>query len=252
MTFEDLIQYLKTIIISEDKFSNGTYLLGEMKNDKHRKDENLINRHALVIDIDDLNSDTNLVEDIKGRFNFSFILYSTHSHTKTNPRYRLIIPLSKPIEREYYTPALKLFENQLGIKFDSNAFDWSRCMARTTLKSLESEFIFEYQDTYYLDTEKLVAGLEKQDISKQKIEYKFNSEKWQFVQGGMKDGDGRNTACTSLVGLLLRRYVPLEVTIQLIQHWNNSNIDPLSDKELATIFKSVIKIETARRGEGVT
>lgn len=258
VTFDKLIEWLKMTIISNDKFSNGTFLIGDMKEDKHRKDANVINRHALTIDIDDLAPGTTVIDELKERFNFSYILYSTHNHEPQAPRYRLIIPLDKPITKKYYKPALQLFEKQLGLTFDDNAFDWSRCMARTSLKTKESEFVFDYQDTYFLDTDKLISGLdaymdaETTDFTIGTTYKRKDDSHWDIAYGQISEGAGRNSACTSLVGLLLRRYIPLKVTVALIEHWNMSNNPPLSNDELKTIINSIVKTETIRRGERVT
>lgn len=254
LTFKELVEYLSDVKVSDDKYGNGTYVLGEMK-DTHRNDENLLNRHALALDIDDLQTDTSIVEDIENMFSFSYILYSTFSHKTDKPRYRLIIPLSKPIEKMYYKPAIKFFEKQLGVKVDEKSFTWSQCMARPVKQSDDADFIFQYQDSHYIDTDTLISGLEPYMDSGVGFTVNYSNKRddshWDIAYGQLKEGEGRNNACTSLVGLLLRRYIPLKVTVALIQHWNNSLIDPLSEKELSTIIKSVVKIETKRRGEQV-
>ncbi|MCH4984913.1 primase alpha helix C-terminal domain-containing protein [Macrococcoides goetzii] len=257
ITFNQLVQYLRHTVVSSDKFSNTTYLIAKMK-DAQRNDDNVIERHAICIDVDDLPADTTIVDDIKNMFGFSYIIYSTHNHVPTAPRYRLIIPLSKPISKEWYKPAINFFEDQLQIKADENAYDWSRCMARTVLKSEKSEFIFEYQETYPLDTDKLINGLdaykdaETTDFTLGTTYKRKDDSHWDIAYGQISEGAGRNSACTSLVGLLLRRYVPLKVTVALIEHWNMSNQPPLSNDELTTIINSIVKTETIRRGERVT
>lgn len=253
LTFKELVKYLSDVKVSDDKYSNGTYILGEMK-DTHRNDENVLNRHALVLDIDDLPTDTSIVEDIENMFSFSYFLHTTFSHRVDKPRFRLIIPLSKPIEKEYYKPAIKFFEKQLCVSVDEKSFTWSQCMARAVKQSDDADFIFKYQDTSYIDTDTLISGLKpymEEKPTDMNNAYKRDDSHWDIAYGQLKEGEGRNNACTSLVGLLLRRYIPLKVTVALIQHWNNSLIDPLSERELSTIIKSVVKTETKRRGERV-
>ncbi|WP_420496202.1 primase C-terminal domain-containing protein [Macrococcus psychrotolerans] len=254
LTFKELVKYLSDVKVSDDKYSNGTYILGDMK-DTHRNDENVLNRHALALDIDDLPTDTSIVEDIENMFSFSYILYSTFSHRVDKPRFRLIIPLSKPIEKEYYKPAIKFFEKQLGVSVDEKSFTWSQCMARAVKQSDDADFILKYQHTYYIDTDTLISGLKpymEEKPTDMNNAYKRDDSHWDIAYGQLKEGEGRNNACTSLVGLLLRRYIPLKITVALIQHWNSSLIDPLSEKELSTIIKSVVKKETERRGEQVS
>ncbi|WP_157827322.1 primase C-terminal domain-containing protein [Macrococcoides caseolyticum] len=252
VTFNKLIEWLKTTIISSDKYANFTFIIGDMKEDKHRNDANMISRHALTIDIDDLEPGTTVIDELKERFNFSYILYSTHNHEPHAPRYRLIIPLDKPITKKYYKPALQLFEKQLGLSFDDNAFDWSRCMARTSLKTKESEFVFDYQDTYFLDTEKLVAGLEVDETTS--IDYssmKRDSSHWDAIgYGGLTDGDGRNNALASITGHLMRKNVDINLIIGLLTTWNDSNKPPLQLKEFERTVRSIITKELKRRQGG--
>lgn len=252
VTFDKLIEWLKMTIISSDKFGNGTFLIGEMREDKHRNDANVINRHALTIDIDDLPADAPVISELKERFNFSYILYSTHNHVPQAPRYRLIIPLDKPITKKYYKPALQLFEKQLGLSFDEKAFDWSRCMARTSLKSKESEFVFDYQDTYFLDTGKLVAGLEVDEtITVDYSSMKRDSSHWDAIgYGGLSDGDGRNNALASITGHLMRKNVDINLIIGLLTTWNDSNKPPLQLKEFERTVRSIITKELQRRQGG--
>ncbi|TDL40750.1 hypothetical protein EVU91_02325 [Macrococcoides bohemicum] len=252
ITFLELVEWLKCTTISNDKFSNFTYLIGEMK-ETHRNDGNVINRHALAIDIDDLPPSAEIVDEIKNRFNFSYILYSTHNHTPTAPRYRLIIPLSKPITKKHYKPALKLFADQLEIKFDEQAFDFSRCMARTTLKSLESEFIFEYQDSYFIDTDNLIKGLDQymndEVITLDYSGIKRDSSHWLDIGLGVASG-GRNTALASITGHLARCGVDINLMVALLTNWNLQNEPPIEQKEFERTIKSILKKEQQRLSKG--
>jgi hypothetical protein len=57
----------------------------------------------------------------------------------------------------------------------------------------------------------------------------------------------RNVTATSLVGYLLSRLNPY-VAFTLVSAWNKANVrPPLSNTELLTIFKSIMKLETQRR-----
>lgn len=253
LTFEELVKYLSDVKVSDDKYSNGTYILGDMK-DTHRNDENVLNRHALALDIDDLPADTSIVEDIENMFSFSYFLSSTFSHRVDKPRFRLIIPLSKPIEKEYYKPAIKFFEKQLGVKIDEKSFTWSQCMARAVKQSDDAEFIFEYQDTYHIDTDTLISGLkpymDKDVPTDINNAYKRDDSHWQTIAyGGLSEGEGngRNNALCSLTGHLMRKNVHIDVIIGLMNLWNASNYPALPQKEFERTIKSIISTELKRR-----
>lgn len=251
LTFKELVKYLSDVKVSNDKFSNAVFLLGDMK-DTHRNDKNVLNRHALALDIDDLPADTSIVQDIENMFSFSYILYSTFSNRVDKPRFRLIIPLSKPIEKEYYKPAIKFFEKQLGVKVDDKSFTWSQCMARAVKQSEDAEFIFKYQDTSYIDTDTLISGLkpymDKEKPTDMNNAYKRDDSHWQTIAyGGLSEGDGRNNALCSLTGHLMRMNVHIDVIIGLMNLWNASNYPALPQKEFERTIKSIISTELKRR-----
>lgn len=256
LTFKELVEYLSDVKVSDDKYGNGTYVLGEMK-DTHRNDENVQNRHALAIDIDDLPADTSIVQDIEDMFSFSYILYSTFSHKTDKPRYRLIIPLSKPIEKMYYKPAIKFFEKQLGVKVDEKSFTWSQCMARPVKQSDDADFIFQYQDSHYIETDTLKSGLEPYMDNGAGFTVNYSNKRddnhWQSIAyGGMteSEGIGRNNALCSLTGHLMRKNVHIDIVIGLMSLWNASNHPPIEQKIFERSMKSIIEKELKRRQGG--
>ncbi|EKF6164337.1 primase C-terminal domain-containing protein [Staphylococcus pseudintermedius] len=250
-TFSELVNYLSDVKVSNDKFSNGVFLLGDMK-DTHRSDQNVISRHALVIDIDETPTDRNIIEDIKDNFRYSYIIYSTHNSSPEAQRFRLIIPLDQPISKKYYKSALKLFESQLGLKFDEQAFDWSRGMARPTKKEENSEFIFEYQHTYFLNTDTLVAGLDKymkENTTPYEQSNKRSSDYWLDIGFGTSSGS-RNSALASITGHLCRCNVDINLMVALLTNWNAHNSPPIEQKEFERTIKSIINKEQDRRYKG--
>ncbi|UBH09203.1 primase C-terminal domain-containing protein [Macrococcus armenti] len=256
LTFQELLAYLSDVGVSSNKYHKGTYILGDMK-DTHRNDENVLNRHALALDIDDLQADTSIVQDIENMFSFSYILYSTFSHKTDKPRYRLIIPLSKPIEKMYYKPAIKFFEKQLGVKVDEKSFTWSQCMARPVKQSDDADFIFQYQDSHYIDTDTLISGLEPYMDSGVGFTVNYSNKRddshWQSIAyGGMaeSEGIGRNNALCSLTGHLMRKNVHIDIVIGLMSLWNTSNHPPIEQKTFERSLKSIIEKELKRRQGG--
>ncbi len=77
----------------------GGFVGGSLKNGR-RKAENIANRSIITLDIDYANKD--IWEDITLLNDYACLMYSTHSHTENNPRYRLVIPLTRPVLPEEY------------------------------------------------------------------------------------------------------------------------------------------------------
>ncbi|WP_188352358.1 primase alpha helix C-terminal domain-containing protein [Macrococcus hajekii] len=252
-TFSELVDYLSYSTISDNKYEGGLFLIGEMS-DTHRINDHIINKHGLAIDYDELPEGFDLVQQIKDTLGFSWICFSTHNHTAHKPRLRLVIPLSSPLHNDYYKHAIDVIDEALGVKSDPSSVKLSQVQARQVLKTASSDRVFEYNETHLLDTTKLVEMIKQRQLKYKPLTAstgKRNSEHWSIARGHIAEGEGRNEALASLTGLLLRRYVPLDVTIQLLEHWNASNQPPLSEKEFVTTVKSIIKIETKRRGSEV-
>ena len=84
----------------------GGFVGGVLKADGNRKNDNLECRTLLTIDVDEA---TALPEKPNPRL--AMIVHSTHSHTTEKPRYRVIVPLSRPCEPlEYSAVAHKMAE----------------------------------------------------------------------------------------------------------------------------------------------
>jgi hypothetical protein len=67
-------------------------------------------RLLLVLDID--NTDKDIIDLTEPLWGFSYILYTTISHSPESPKYRLILPLDKAVNRSEYK-ALNLYAHQL-------------------------------------------------------------------------------------------------------------------------------------------
>lgn len=61
--------------------------------------------------------------------NFRFFVYSTHSHTKEEPRFRVIVPLAQEITVEKYEPIARAIAGIIGMEFfDATTFQINRIM----------------------------------------------------------------------------------------------------------------------------
>lgn len=84
----------------------GGFVGGVLKEDGNRKNDNLLCRTLLTIDVDDATAPP---EQPNPRF--AMIVHSTHSHTTEKPRYRVIVPLSRECTPlEYSAVAHKMAE----------------------------------------------------------------------------------------------------------------------------------------------
>jgi putative DNA primase/helicase len=75
--------------------------------------------------------------------NFRFFVYSTHSHTPQEPRYRIIVPLTEIITVEKYEPIARAVAGIIGMEyFDATTFQINRIMYFPSV-SLDGDYVCE-------------------------------------------------------------------------------------------------------------
>lgn len=125
----------------------GGYLAGELSGPQ-RKSANLVNRCMVTLDIDDAHP--GIWEDFIIRFSCAALLHSTTSHTEAQPRYRLIVPLSEPVDPQTYEIVARHIADILGAQyFDSTTFQPIRLMF-WPLALKDVPYVFKRQDGEFM------------------------------------------------------------------------------------------------------
>ena len=155
VTDETQEEYFNMPKAQQDEIKDvGGFVGGELK-DGRRKSDHVINRCILTLDADYANKDFN--DYIEMFFDSSYCIYSTHKHTKENPRYRLIIPLSRTCDAEEYEAVARMVASQLDVYiFDDTTYQPHRLMYYPSV-SKDGEYIFYTNDTKPLDVDKILS-----------------------------------------------------------------------------------------------
>lgn len=169
LTWSDFVESLRKPIITDEtqeEYFNmskaqqdeikdvGGFVGGELK-DGRRKSNHVINRCILTLDADYANID--FINYVEMFFDSSYCIYSTHKHTKENPRYRLIIPLSRTCDAEEYEAVARMVASQLDVNiFDDTTYQPHRLMYYPSV-SKDGEYIFYTNDTKPLDVDKILS-----------------------------------------------------------------------------------------------
>lgn len=254
---------LKTIVIDG-------FIAGEMKA-LIRKNENLINRDCLILDLDDVTvSEIDLIAVIKQKLaKFAYVLYPSVSHGLKGVRYRLVIPLDKPVNEQEYKLLIYFFLNKIldGIihTADQSNLTWSQIQLLPVLTQYtkqeqiivhDGEKLFPISDG--LDAAKRWLKDYKQDtegVTSRKL-YKntsqFNkggsryrnttTELFESIVCGCEEGN-RNNRIAQITGGLLARAVDVKAVFELVKVANQYFTEPLSDKEVEETFYSIAKKE---------
>ena len=110
-----------------------------------RNNENLYYRDLIIIDIDEIELNSNqAINLIKCELQeFKYLLYATLNHTEDKPRFRLILePTKKMNENEYKATIIHVMA-LLNMNFDEHSFTWSQPQgAPITTKSNSNNYVF--------------------------------------------------------------------------------------------------------------
>ena len=108
-----------------------------------RNDINLKTRNLIVIDIEDTGLSSQEVQTIiqEKLANYKYLLYSTISHRKNNPRLRLVLEPNRDIVKDEYKPTIQHVIQLLNIKYDTSSCTWSQLQG-LPIAVRDNEFIF--------------------------------------------------------------------------------------------------------------
>lgn len=120
-----------------------------------RTPQTVLYRQLLTLDLDTAYSD--LWDDFTFQFSNAAILHGTHKYTESNPRYRLIMPLSREVSPEEYEAIARRIADQIGLQyFDNTTFQVNRFMFwPSTPKDIE--YYIRVQDGPWLDADEILA-----------------------------------------------------------------------------------------------
>lgn len=174
----------------------GGYLQGG-----RRKSGSVLTRQLLTLDLDF--APANFWDDyFTMKYGNTAVLYSTHSHSSDNPRYRLIMPLNREVFVDEYQAVARKVAGNLGIEFfDPSTFQAERLMYWPST-SKDGDYVFESQDGEWLDPDKVLA--EYTDWTDQS-EWPVSERVGALVKRSMqKQGDPLEK--TGVVGAFCRTY----------------------------------------------
>ena len=92
----------------------GGFVCGYLKNGQRLK-QNVEYRQVVCLDADSPDDDFLTDLDI-GMGNAAWGLYTTHSHTAAAPRYRVLIPLDRPVTADEYKAIARLLAKDISIE----------------------------------------------------------------------------------------------------------------------------------------
>ncbi len=126
-----------------------------------RKNGNIISRSLGVLDADSIPEDVDFLKVTAAALErVKYFIYSTHSHTPKNPRFRLVILFAREVKEDEYPALMRMVAKQIGIDyFDDTTYQANRMMYWASCPS-NGEFIFEENDGRPLEPSKYLSMYE--------------------------------------------------------------------------------------------
>lgn len=169
ITWEEFCERIKTPIITTESVSEyqkmskkdrdnikdvGGFVAGHLREGRRKKDH-VLSRSMITLDMDF--GKEGIWEELTMLFPYRTLLYSTHSHIKLKPRYRIIIPLSRNISSEEYGAVSRMIAKDIGIDlFDNTTYDAERLMYWPSI-SKDGEYIFKEQDGKLINPDNILS-----------------------------------------------------------------------------------------------
>ena len=236
VTWLELVKFLESPRITEIK---DTLLLGPYKLNENqmRANANVVEVSLLVFDIDDPKGKT-ANEIIKLVDEYDAILHSTWSHTKENPRYRLILRLARPVAANQFNEirtGFLFFNSELASIIDKACSDPARAyylFSYPTDRSGYAVFMINEGRPFNpghctIPTNASLASKNVTPISA-------------VASGGLTEG-GRNNALTKFVGGLIGKGNSFDDSLSLALAWNETLLPPMDKLEVERTHQSIWK-----------
>lgn len=256
--WSDWLNRLQIPMNHEYKYKRGLVIYGDVKDgekdghliEKQRNDANVLYRSVLALDYDDITDFKGLYTSIRKHLEgYLWAFHSTYNHTTEKPRIRLMVPINEPVSADDYRKYTQALSHKIGYKIDEGSFQPSRAMALPVRPDKDIPFIFKYNDSPAVTSEDLdefstnLENTQKDNLIT--INYsnqlkKRDSSYWRDLAFGVGEGE-RNHSLASIIGLLLRRYVPPELAYGLVTAWGKSCNPPMDDSEINKTFNSILK-----------
>ena len=155
VTQESAAEYAKLPKGKRDEIKDvGGYVGGFLKQGR-RKADHVQSRSIVTLDADSGHKD--LWDDIQLLSTFAIAVYTTHSHTSSHPRYRFIVPLSRPVTVDEYEPLARKIASKFGMDyFDDTTYQAERLMYWPS-HSFDGDYLFDYQDDTWCNPDEILA-----------------------------------------------------------------------------------------------
>lgn len=211
LTTETIEEYPKLSKSKRDELKDHGGFVGGWLKEGSRKNGHVTFRSIGALDADLISDNAAFLSDVKkALIQVQYFMYSTHSHTPEEPRYRIVILFSRDVSEDEYPALMRQVAHDIGMDyFDDTTYQANRMMYWASCPS-NADFYFFEQDAEPLKVDRYLAryadwkDASQWPTSSRQSEVVFNTIK---TKGDPLKKDG-------IVGAFCRTYYPIEDAIE--------------------------------------
>lgn len=207
VTSETIKEFIAMPRIDQGRIKDvGGYVGGAIRGGR-RTAQSVLFRQILTLDIDFAHPE--FWQDFQLMYGCAAVLHATHKHQASDPRLRLIIPVSRELNADEYQAVARAIAGDLGIDlFDNTTFQPHRLMYWPSTPR-DVEYYMEVQDGLWLDADEVLARYaDWRDISQWPTAERHRQE-----LTGLASKQEDPELKRGIVGVFCRTY-PIEAAIQ--------------------------------------
>ena len=165
-----------------------------------RTKSNVQSRSLVTLDAD--YADKDVWDRVTSLLDYAMCCYSTHSHTKRNPRLRFVVPLSREVTPEEYEPIARQVANDIGIEqFDVTTYETSRLMFWPSVP-IDGDYFYRVSTGEFLDPDEMLS---RYDDWHDTTQWPISSQET-TVRAKQAKQQGDPESKPGLVGVFCRQY----------------------------------------------
>jgi predicted P-loop ATPase len=210
-TSETVQEYPRLSRSRRDQLKDQGGFVGGWLKEGIRKNGHVICRTMGTLDADHVEAGCDFPSKVREALGgVDYFIYSTHSHTAENPRYRVVIRFSREVGEDEYPALMRMVAKHIGMDFfDDSTYQANRMMYWASCPS-NGEFVFLEQDGDALDPDKY---LETYHDWRDASQWPVSSRQSEVIRTSMvKQSDP--LAKEGLVGAFCRAYYPIDEAIE--------------------------------------
>ena len=139
---------------SEDKSSRGWYIPATF-NPVYRHGDNFVSRDAITFDFDHVGMEA-WATVLQALPDMALAMYTTHSHNENAPRFRVVVPLSRPTSFDEFQAVSRKLASRFGIELAARESFTPPQMTYLPLRSLRGLFDSHIQNGTWVDVDSIL------------------------------------------------------------------------------------------------